>query len=177
MSVKRLNVARIIIQSKINSIPRYLSGLNVITKKSCERVEENISGTVKKLMGWDFCLSKAVMFGDRTVGGLGLTSPVDLYYIEPLANLIRFVNSSAQITREIARKAVIKCEEGKEVDAFWQENLNTMMEQYWYWNYPITIENDEWVIVDGNNKPVKIREKLQQNLRARKIKVGNFRYG
>lgn len=33
MSVKRLNVARIIIQSKINSIPRYLSGLNVITKK------------------------------------------------------------------------------------------------------------------------------------------------
>ena len=110
-------------------------------------------------------------------GGLGLTSPVDLYYIEPLTNLIRFVNSSAQITREIARKAVIKCEEGKEVDAFWQENLNTMMEQYWYWNYPITIENDEWVIVDGNNKPVKIREKLQQNLRGRKIKVGNFRYG
>ena len=73
-------------------------------------------------MGWDFCLSKAVMFGDRTVGGLGLTSPVDLYYIEPLENLIRFVNSSAQITREIARKAVIKCEEGREVDAFCQEN-------------------------------------------------------
>ena len=86
MSVKRLrlNVARIVIQSKINSIPRYLSGLNVITKKSCERVEENISGTVKKLIGWDFCLSKAVMFGDRTVGGLGLTSPVDLYYINNL---------------------------------------------------------------------------------------------
>lgn len=91
----------------------------LLQKKSCERVEENISDTVKKLMGWDFCLSKAVMFGDRTVGGLGLTSPVDLYYIEPLANLIRFVNSSAQITREGARKvAVIKCEEGKEVDAF-----------------------------------------------------------
>ena len=54
MSVKRLrlNVARIVIQSKINSIPRYLSGLNVITKKSCERVEENISGTGKKLMGF-----------------------------------------------------------------------------------------------------------------------------
>ena len=66
-------------------------------------LEGKISHAVKKKIGINFYLSKAIIFSATEHGGLGLISPVDAFYVEIVANAIRFVNSSAPLTREVSR--------------------------------------------------------------------------
>ena len=67
-------------------------------------------------MGFHTHLSKAVIYGDKCMGGLGLVSPIDLLDIETVANVARFVNSESPITRSVSRYSLSQARKGKVTD-------------------------------------------------------------
>ncbi len=162
----KLNTARVVFSSKVLSIPRYLCGIGAIPLSDLMKLESNISGAIKRKMGWDIRLSKAVIYGDKSIGGFGITSPKDIYFIERCASIFRFSNSSSQITKYSIRKTILDVEQGLIEDNFIQEFINTLNTNYWNWIEPRdTNSPSEWSIVKTNNSPPDIRQELLKSLR------------
>ncbi|EFC47408.1 predicted protein [Naegleria gruberi] len=145
---------------------RYLSSVDAVPLSTLTKLESNISGSIKKKLGCNFKLSKAVIYGDKRHGGLGLTSPVDVLDIECTASVCRFVNSSSTITRNIARASIQKALRGKSTDSLWTNaalNINKL-------NAYFNPTESGWVLCDrSSHKPItNLRNDILELKRSKK---------
>ena len=115
-----------------------------LPKSLINSLEGKISHAVKKKIGINFHLSKAIIFGATEHGGLELISPVDAYYVEIIANAVRFVNSSALLTREVSRHSLRQAANNLPCDDLWKDIDNTLRSLKW----KLQISNDEWSLVE-----------------------------
>ena len=162
----RLETVSTVLMSKVLSIPRYLSSVDAVPLSTLTKLESNISGSIKKKLGCNFKLSKAVIYGDKRHGGLGLTSPVDVLDIECTASVCRFVNSSSTITRNIARASIQKALRGKSTDSLWTNaalNINKL-------NAYFNPTESGWVLCDrSSHKPItNLRNDILELKRSKK---------
>src|SRR3989338_8325875 len=163
----RLNTVRTVLLSKVLSVPRYLSSVDAIPQSTIESLETKISGSVKKKMGCDNRLSKAIIYGDKQLGGLGLMSPVDIACIERMAAVCRFVNSTSPLTQNIARSNIKNALKKSATDSLWKKSTETMKELNLYFKST----ESGWVLSNRQtHKPIQdIRQLILDNERTKKI--------
>ncbi|EFC43434.1 predicted protein [Naegleria gruberi] len=163
----RLGPMRNVILSKVLSVPRYLSSVDAIPLSLLEKLEVKISGIIKKRIGCDNRLSKAVIYGDKSQGGLGLLSPVDISHVERMASVCRFVNSTSPITQKIARAMINKALKGETTDSLWKNAAATMKDLKYYFKST----DNGWVLCNHtNHKPVSnLRNAIIETQRSKKI--------
>ncbi|EFC46018.1 predicted protein [Naegleria gruberi] len=118
-------------------------------------------------MGWDCRLSKAVMYGEKSIGGLGLISPSNIYYIEQCAALYRFVNSSSSITRYVMRKALLDVEQALDSNNYLEEFILNLINNNWNWIEPRNLDSSEWILIKQNKTSPDIRQELLAHLRSK----------
>lgn len=162
-SVKHLHLNTVVVtvMSKIVSIPRYLAGIGAVEKKDLLKLDVKVANWTRQNLGLNYLLSKAVIFGGKSQGGLGITAPSALLAIEQLGSCQRFLNSTSDITKTIAREALIS-DSG---DKYWKFVQDTLREQNW----STITTNDSMVIVDSNGIPVNVREQLLMDARSADI--------
>ena len=163
----KLNTIRVVLQSKVNSIPRYLATTGCVLITDLTELETKISGTIKKKMGWDIRLSKAVIYGKKEIGGFGLTSTKDIYTIEKCSAIERFTNSTSSLTKAVVRRAILRSEKGLSNDKYYEEIINIYNELNWNWVEPRKIyQKDNWKIISKGQVP-NIREGVLEQLRSK----------
>jgi len=162
-SVKHLHLNTVVVtvMSKIVSIPRYLAGIGAVEKKDLLKLDVKVANWTRQNLGLNFLLSKAVIFGGKSQGGLGITAPSALLAIEQLGSCQRFLNSTSDITKTIAREALTS-DSG---DKYWKFVQDTLREQNW----STITTNGSMAIVDSNGIPVNVREQLLMDARSADI--------
>src|SRR3989338_8275259 len=162
----RMNTVRTVLMSKVLSIPRYLSSVTAVPPTVLSDLEISISGTIKKKLGCNFKLSKAVIYGDKQFGGLDLVSPVDIQDIECTASVCRFVNSTSTITCNVARSSIQKALRGKSTDSLWSNASKIIHKLNGYFK---STENG-WILCDraSHNPITNLRESILQLSRTKR---------
>jgi hypothetical protein len=97
-----LNTITTTTMSKIVSLPRYSCGFVGVKKEQLERLDVDLAEHLRKVIGLDNTLSKAIIYSAKCEGGLGITRPSILHTIEPVCAALKLFNSTSSLTSQLA---------------------------------------------------------------------------